>query len=629
MNNDTPLQRSGYLTTGIDNHGKGVLRTRQFINRIKQARATRTPVIRITVCLFLLSVCSQALAQNENEATATVSVSISGVEDELLSNVQGFLPLFRFDGEEAPSVGRLRFLHAQSEETIPQSLAPFGYYRPIVESTLEQTDSVWQATYTIDPGEPIPVTSVNIKVTGEAESEPAFVQAIEASPLKQGRALLHQDYESLKQRFQVLASQLGYFDAVLQEGAIRINMDKYQAEVVLHFDSGVRYYLGNVSFNQDKDWLSENMLGRFSDIKPGQAYLADDLQRLQGDLSNTEYYDQVTLDVSPENADDQNVIPVNVNLVARNPTRYVFGAGYGTDTGARVKAGVTRRRLNTAGHHLTAEALIAQFKLGIAGEYIIPGADPRTDSWGLRASLQDENSTNSNYTSATIGGYYQHKDDLWLKTYSLDYLVERFEVLDGEDTGNLLIPSVVWTRTYPAEMDKRIYVAHGTQLQLSLRGASEDVLSDTSFVQPLISGKWIYSFDNATRLIARGAAGTTTVGDFEKLPTSLRFFSGGDKTVRGYTYNAVGPRLEGNVVGGKKLIESSLEYQVPVSEKWSVALFTDIGDAFDDKPDYKRGVGLGFHWRSPIGPVRLDFGHALDRPPGKQVRFHLTIGSDL
>ncbi len=582
----------------------------------------------VFMCLSLFTA-GHAHSQSETETAPTVSVSITGVEDELLSNVRGFLPLYRFDGKEAPSVGRLRYLHEQSEEAISQALAPFGYYRPTMTLSLEEIDDVWQAVYIIEPGDRIPLKTVDILVTGEAEQDPAFTEAIKESSLKVGSPLLHEDYESLKQRFQVLASQRGYFNAVLKEGKIRVDLASYEAGVVLHFDSGARYFLGELSFEQDKPWLSEKILGRFSDIEPGQIYLVDDLQKLQGDLSNTEYYSEVTLDVSPESASEDNVIPVIVNLVARNPTRYSFGGGFGTDTGARIKAGVTKRRVNQAGHHFTAEALLAEVKYGVAGEYIIPGADPRTDSFGIRASVEDEDSDTRNFTKGSIGGYYRHRDNLWLKTYSLDYLVERFEGLDNEETSKLLIPSVEWARTYPAEMDKRIYATHGTQLLLSVRGASDSVLSDTSFIQPMVSGKWIYSFQNATRVIARGAAGTTSVSDFDALPTSLRFFTGGDKTVRGYTYNVIGPVVGGDVIGGKHLLESSLEYEVPFAEKWSVAAFADIGDAFDEKPDYKTGVGLGVRWRSPIGPVRLDFAHALDDPPGKQLRLHLTIGSDL
>lgn len=609
------------------NNGTGVRQIKRSNTRLAH-RPALFDAVKWAVMALLLVLHSSAIQAQEDES-ATVSVTITGVKDELLSNVRGFLPLYALNEKQAPSVGRLRYLHGQAEEKVLQALAPYGYYRPTVSSELELVDGVWQATYTIKTGDRILIKSVDIKVTGEAETDAEFINAIDNSSLKAGDPLLHENYESLKQSFQVLASERGYFDAALKEGKIRINRQEYEATVVLHFDSGVRYFLGDLSFKQDKPWLSEAMLGRFSDIEPGQAYLAGDLQQLQGDLSNTEYYDEVTLDVSPENANAENQIPVIVNLAARNPTRYTFGAGYGTDTGARIKAGITKRRVNEAGHHYSAEALLAELKYGIAGEYVIPGSDPRTDSWGLRGSLEDEDSSTTNYTSASAGGFYRHRDGLWIKTYSLDYLVERFEVLDVEETSQLLIPSVEWTRTFPAELDKRIYPTHGTLLQLSVRGAGEGVLSDTSFIQPMISGKWIHSFANSTRLIARGAAGTTSVTDFDQLPTSLRFFAGGDNSVRGYGYSVIGPAVDGEVVGGKNLLESSLEYEVPFSEKWSIAAFADVGDAFDDKPDYKTGVGLGLHWRSPIGPVRLDLGHALDVPPGRNLRLHLTIGSDL
>lgn len=579
------------------------------------------------VVSLVLSLPTAVLAQEDNQPT--VLVSIVGVQDQLLNNVQGFLPLYRFHNKESPSEGRLRFLHSQALEKIREALAPFGYYKPSMTPTLELVDGVWQATYDIDPGEPIPLQAVDIKVTGEAEDDAAFADAIQSSSLAAGEPLRHEDYESLKQRFQVLASERGYFDAQLKESKILINLKSYEAEVVLHFDSGVRYFLGEVIYNQDKPWLSNGMLDRYSEILPGQAFLAEDLQQLQSDLSNTEYYQEVTLDVSPENANTKNEIPVIVNLTARNPTRYSFGAGFGTDTGARVKAGVTKRRINEAGHHFTGEALISELRLGLAGEYIIPGSDPRADSWGIRGSIEDENSTTRNFTSASVGGFYRHRDGLWIKTYSLDYLVERFEVSGEEDTSELLIPSAEWTRTYPQQLSERISPAYGTLLQLSVRGASGDVLSDTSFIQPMVSGKWIYSFSNETRVIARGAAGTTAVSDFDRLPSSLRFFTGGDKTIRGFGYNVVGPGIGDDVVGGKNLLESSIEYEVPVSEKWSFAAFVDTGDAFDSKPDYKTGLGLGVRWRSPIGPVRVDFGHALESPPGRNLRLHLTIGSDL
>jgi len=595
----------------------------------KMAESIRYAALLLLVFLHPPVIVAQSDSLDTVENAVTVSVTIAGVEDELLSNVRGFLPLYRFNEKEAPSEGRLRFLHALAEEAVVQALAPFGYYRPTVIPSLELTEGIWQAQYEVTPGEQIRLQSVDVKVSGEAETDEAFLDAIENSPLKPGEPLKHEHYEALKQRFQVLGSERGYFDANLTDSKILIDLEEYDAEVVLHFDSGHRYYLGDVSFQQEQLWLSDDLLSRYSEIEHGQPFLAGSLQQLQGDLSNTGYYDEVTLDVSPENADEDNIIPIIVNLKPRNPTRYVFGAGFGTDTGVRVKAGVTRRRINQAGHHFTGELLLAQLKYGLAGEYTVPGSDPRTDAWGFRGSIEDEDSDTSDFTSSSLGGFYRHRDGLWIKTYALDYLVERFEDSGEEQTSKLLIPSIDWTRTFPAELEKRIDPAFGTLLQLTLKGGSGDLLSDTSFIQPLVYGKWIYSFGNSTRLIARGAAATTYVDDFDRLPTSLRFFTGGDKTVRGYSYNVISPVDEEGFVGARNLLESSLEYEVPIKESWRMAAFVDVGDAYDNKPDYKTGIGFGVRWISPIGPVRLDLAHGLNQPPGRNLRLHLTIGSDL
>ncbi len=84
------------------------------------------------------------------------------------------------------------------------------------------------------------------------------------------------------------------------------------------------------------------------------------------------------------------------------------------------------------------------------------------------------------------------------------------------------------------------------------------------------------------------------------------------------------------IVGGKNLLVGSLEYEHRVWNDWSLAAFVDSGDAFDGAtPEMKTGVGLGVRWRSPVGPVRLDFASGLDRPPGDTFRFSFSIGPDL
>lgn len=561
----------------------------------------------------------------------TVKVSISGVDGLLLENVRGFLEILEFEGKPAPSRARVGYLHRAAVGQIEKALKPFAYFEPRVKASLREADGQYVADYRIDPGPRVVVDALNVQVTGEGADDPEFQHAMNDSTLKKGAALDQQAYEALKSRFQVLASQRGYFDARLEEHELRVDLPKHMAAVTLHFETGKRYKLGEVSFHQPEEWISEHLLRRFVQLEPGQWYESSDLQQLQGDLSNTDYYKTVEIQASPSRADptDGRTIPVDVNLLPRNPRRYVLGAGYGTDTGARVKAGVTGRRVNRRGHHYNAEVLLAQIKYGIAGEYLIPAGDPRTDVYGLRGSIEDEHSDVRNYRALNLGGYFKFRDGLWVKTYALDYRVEEFERGGDTPVSTLLIPSVDWTRTFPGELDKRIHPRNGTWLRLFLRGGADAVISDTNFIQPLVAAKWIHGLNGGSRVIVRGAIGTTWVDNYDALPTSLRYYAGGDRSVRGYGFSVISPRVGEEAVGGKNLTEASLEYEHPLKEKWSLATFLDVGDAYDDTPALKTGVGIGVRWMSPIGPVRIDFASGLDRPPGRNFRVHLTIGPDL
>jgi translocation and assembly module TamA len=110
----------------------------------------------------------------------------------------------------------------------------------------------------------------------------------------------------------------------------------------------------------------------------------------------------------------------------------------------------------------------------------------------------------------------------------------------------------------------------------------------------------------------------------------VRFFAGGDESVRGYDYESLGPKdADGNVIGGTNLLVASIEYERHVSGNFYGAVFVDAGNAFDNTDfDPETGVGIGVKWRSPIGLVRLYLGYPVTADDGK-VRFHLRLGADL
>jgi translocation and assembly module TamA len=191
----------------------------------------------------------------------------------------------------------------------------------------------------------------------------------------------------------------------------------------------------------------------------------------------------------------------------------------------------------------------------------------------------------------------------------------------------LLISSVSWTRVWA---DDSIYTKKGVKLSVALSAANELLLSDTSFEQVVLNAKYIHSIGEHGRVIARSTLGVTQVEDFDRLPSSLRFFAGGDNSIRGFDYESLGPTgPDGDVEGGRYLAIGSLEYENMFWGNWGGAFFTDFGNAmnrFGDPIEYS--VGFGLRWRSPVGLIRVDIAQGLSDDE-KPIGFHVVIGPDL
>jgi len=620
------------------------------MRRIPQQSAFTTQVCRTLPAVFLLSVAAASDIQAQtalDPATRAkeiaalapqvekkdlrkaevkeLDVVMRGVELILRANIEKLLDIWQFNEKDIPSVSRMRFMHRQAPEQIASALRPYGYYRSTVEASLHDLGTRWQAVYRIKPGDRVSVDKASVKISGEGADEPEFrnLQVFAEQNIKRGQVLDQELYENLKRSIQSAAAKLGYFDAEFLAQEILVDLESYSADVTLHFSTGKRYKIGDITLSQDVKWLSDDLLAKYVELEKDQNYDAGEIQRVQSDFSNTSYYRNVQVRASFEDAVDR-VIPVSVDLTHRNPKQFVYGVGYGTDTGARARFGLTRRRVNRGGHHYELQANRSEIGFGVGASYTIPTLDPRTDSYGLAFSVEEENGAARNYRGVGIGGNFQFRDDVWIKTYALDY---EFEENIGDDTtSTLLVPSLEWIRTSPFELENRINVYRGSWLKLDLSGGSNDVLSDTSFIQAQVSGRRIRTFDNGNRVIGRASIGATGVSDFSQLPVSRRFFTGGDRTTRGYGFENISP---GDDDGGKFLTELSLELEVPFRPSFSWAIFGDLGDAFDDDLDLRRGIGAGLRWRSPIGPVRIDLARGLDEPSGGSYHLHFGIGPDL
>jgi translocation and assembly module TamA len=550
-------------------------------------------------------------------------VEVEGVRRELERNIRSVLSLEQED-EDGLTEERIRRLHAGAAAEIGQALQPFGYYRPRIRSELRQEGDRWIARYEVDAGPPIKVASVDLRVTGAGAGDPRFQRIALDFPLREGEVLLHPSYEQGKEALEDLAAEEGYIEAAFQRSQVRVDLERYRADVVLHFDTGPRYLFGDVTFSGNI--LNRDLLTGYVNFKPGEPLDVNKLLEMQNALSDSPYWSRVEVVTQPERAARLRV-PVEVNLVPSKTMRFSGGVGYGTDTGARVRGGWELRRINRRGHRGEAEVLASEIERSVKLSYLIPGPYPRTDTLSWNAAYAREITDASDSETGLLGGQLTQYRGGWHESYSLTFQREDFEVGLDEGISNLLIPGAGWERV---KADDRIDTRRGYRLLLTLQAADENLLSDSSFLQAQAEGKAIHTLGGRHRLIGRAQAGYTATDEFRELPPRIRFFAGGDRSVRGYSFRSLGREdEEGNVIGGEALLVGSLEYELLFLEKWGAAVFYDAGNASRDfSRELAHGAGFGLRWRSPIGPIRADLAWALTEE-GRPLRFHLNIGPDL
>ena len=526
---------------------------------------------------------------------------------------------------DRPSERIIRRLHKRAPDEIREALQPFGFYEPLIRPSLERTEQDWLARYNVEPGTPVLLREVGIEVSGEGKAEPALGEVLANIDLAPDQQLDHRAYEDTKSRLLEVIYTAGYLDVRYERSEIRVYPDQNSANIYLILDTGPRYFFGQVDIEQSI--LEPDFVRKYVTIKPGDPFDADKLIELQLSLTDSEYFSQVDVQVDRDNAENFRV-PIKVTAQPSKRRRYIMGLGFGTDTGPRGNLGYKSRRLNRRGHHLRADLRLSAIKSTLSSQYQIPIRNVRTDRATIFGNLERAEVGDADTDRFSVG---LSRDEGWLGFRRRLYTeVRREDFSFGDGPTQRTDLGILGGTLSRKVVDQLMFPTRGFSFSLDVHGAAEGVLSDTSFVQSVATGRVVRPLGTKGRLLLRGDVGSTITESFDVLPPSERFFTGGDRSVRGYSFESLSPRdAEGNNVGGDTLVVGSVEIDYLFKGNFGVAVFLDTGDAANGVPDdLKTGAGIGLRYLSPIGMIRLDLAHPFD-DPDEDFRFHISIGPDL
>lgn len=399
----------------------------------------------------------------------------------------------------------------------------------------------------------------------------------------------------------------------------------------------------------EKDQKTDSILGKISD---SISNVAQKIFPDEENLLSDENFVPPTLEgrKTPQQVAESKKVPLYVFVSSNKPRDAQVGLGYGTDTGVRATAKVDYNLLNRKGYQAGVETEVSRITKNVAVYASRPWKHPLNDKLDARLSYEeeviDQGKGNFDLSTKTLkAGLARNirRESGWNRVYSMRYRLDELET--GVDKADLDDLPIRFATSKPkqqallfgyglnkASVDSATNPTRGIRQYYSIEAGADKALSDTDLAIARAGVSGIYSFgaDKKHQVLGSVNTGYIWADDFNEVPYKLRFFAGGDQSIRGYDYESLSPIDKGYLTGGQILAVGSAEYNYEFKPGFRGAFFTDVGNAYDKnfETDTKVGVGVGIRWVSPVGVVRVDVAAGVTES-SIPVRLHFFIGSPL
>lgn len=571
--------------------------------------------------------------------------------EEILERLRGLLSLT--DLAEGDNRAALAAQVREAQEVLQRLLQAYGYFdAQVIRSTLPAADlaaesvsgALAQPRLDIVPGRRFAVGAVDLGNLAAAGSDyPALRERFAVFP---GDRLSLDAVAEARVSLAEALGESGYAFAVVAEPEVLADHARGEADVHMPVEPGGRYLFGRLTSNRE-DYLSARHLARIARFAQGDLYRRSQESDLRQAILATGLVS--TLDISPVEAiPPQDDMPGTVDLaVAMTPAppRTLTGSvGYGTEEGFRLAASWEHRNL------FPPEGMLRL--RGIAGtQEQLGGITFRKNNFRGRDRILTADALVSNvdtvaYAARSVAllGTYEHVSTLTFQkplSYGggLEMLVtreidrrQRIAISARETFLVAALPAWVQLDTSDDLLDP----VHGFRLRGSFSPELSRSGSVTSaYVRVQVDTSWYYPAGDGVVLAARGRAGTIVGADLAAIAPSRRFHAGGGGSVRGYGFQAIGPRdVAGQPNGGRSVLELSAEARIDtglLDDAVALVPFVDAGvvdrDPVPGLRDIRLGAGLGVRYRTTFGPIRVDLGVPLNRQPGDApVAVYVALG---
>lgn len=493
----------------------------------------------------------------------------------------------------------------------------------------------WEVLIEVTPGEPVRVSAFQLRLSGDVAHNPEL-EAVQRSltetwGLRPGSIFTQAGWDSAKTEALRRLTATRYPTGHLVDSQARIDPDTQQAELSLTLDSGPDFRFGQVLVEGTQHHSAE-LVRRLAQIPTGSTYTQADLLKAQQRVADSGYFDSVFM--SLDTSGDPQAAPVRVQVREAKLHKLVLGVGASTDSGGRLSAEFTQRKLPWLDWKALSKLSLDRDTKTLSSELT---SQPDKDNWRWVTSgqLQRQTGSTAPVNSLTLRTGRAKTDEHYDRNFYLQYDHTLTQSSPAESASSVSA-NYAWTqrnfnnipfptRGYGLAVEVGPGLTLGSQRSPFLRSRAR-VLGFIPFNESAYP-----SAAQAPRLAWRAEGGAVGARSSVVLPSTQLFLTGGDTTVRGYGYREIGVvQADGSLEPGRYLAVGSLEWQKPIvrngrATEFESTVFIDAGAVANEasKLRAKVGVGVGARWRSPVGPLEVDLAWGAAT---RRLRLHLAVG---
>lgn len=573
------------------------------------------------------------------EAALSFTVDVQSADRDVAKHLEKHLDIQRFTRFADLRATELNRLMLEADANARSLLAAQGYFNPVLRLRLEEAqpggEGVRKIVMEVEPGPQSTIRAVDLTFAEPMASDAAAQAQRERVhrrwSLKPQAAFSQSEWDSAKNTGLRILQRERYPTARIAHSQATVQADDNLVDLAVEYDAGQPYRFGALELKGNERYDAQG-IRNIARIPTGADYSEDALLDAQQRLVNSGYFDSAFLMVDTENSDPQHATVI-AQLREAPYQKLVFGLGFSTDAGPRISLDHTHNKIWPWGWRAVSQISLDAKSQLLSSQWT---AMPKPSGWAWFTGAKLERAEAGDFTAnnfmLTAGRTKSvgHID----RRYYFQYDFSRLEGSSGPGSSSSLLASYSWTGRY---FNDNSDPTRGYGLGAELGAGFTLTPEREPFLRTRLRWMQFVPFGSRneagkrSRLAVRAEGGAIIANSGVQAPISLLFLSGGDSTVRGYSYQSIGTRGEdGKLYGGRYMLAGSVEWQRPItllgnSSDWEHALFVDAGGVSNERNrmDSYVGVGTGIRWRSPVGPLQADVAYGLKT---EEVRLHLRMG---